>query len=284
VGLKVRIVRPGCFDSGIIENGAALSSNRIDDYSPQWYSMLPANANRPWPPPARPWIMAMTWHDLLFAHWRVPAAVLRPHIPDRLQIDLYKGGAWLGIVPFGMRGTRPRWLPPVPGLSSFPELNVRTYVVAEGKPGVWFFSLDAASRLAVRGARAVYHLPYYDARMSLEKDKEGGVRYQSSRTHHGAAGAELEAYYRPVGEIITAAPGSLESWLTDRYCLYCADRHGRVFRGEIHHPPWPLQAAEAKWQRNTMTEQLGFPLPNESPLLHFSQQIKVVGWFLERVG
>lgn len=245
--------------------------------------MFATNNNRSYPPPLGPWIMAMTWHDLLFAHWPVPEGLLRPHIPGQLQLDLYEGQAWIGIVPFGMRGTRPRWCPAVPGLSSFPELNVRTYVSAGGKPGVWFFSLDAASWLAVRGARALFHLSYFDASMSLVVGSSGEVCYQSTRVHRGAPPAQLEANYRPVGETFHAPPGSLESWLTDRYCLYSADRRGRVFRGEIHHLPWPLQRAEAHWQCNTMTQQLGFQLPDTAPLLHFAKSIDTVAWPLERV-
>jgi uncharacterized protein YqjF (DUF2071 family) len=228
--------------------------------------------------------MHMTWHDLLFAHWPVREGALRQHIPDRLQLDVHQGQAWLGIVPFGMSGTRPRWLPAIPGLSSFPEVNVRTYVLADGKPGVWFFSLDAASKLAVRGARSVYHLPYYDARIQLEIGAEGWVGYRSQRTHRGAPAAELIARYRPTSAAYHAVPGSLESWLTDRYCLYSADRRGRVYRGEIHHPPWPLQTAEAEWEVNTMTQQIGLALPDSAPLLHFARRIDVVAWRLERVG
>jgi uncharacterized protein YqjF (DUF2071 family) len=227
--------------------------------------------------------MAMTWHDLMFAHWSVPADAVRMHIPRQLEIDTRDGQAWLGIVPFGMRGTRLRCTPSLSGISAFPETNVRTYVVAEGKPGVWFFSLDAASRLAVRAARAFFHLMYYDARMRLEIDSQGWVCYQTCRTHRGAAPAELMARYRPMGEPYTAAPGSLDSWLTDRYCLYAADSRGRLFRGEIHHPPWPLQPAEAQWERNTMTAQLGLSLPDTPPLLHFAKRVDVVGWLLERV-
>jgi uncharacterized protein YqjF (DUF2071 family) len=227
--------------------------------------------------------MHMSWHDLLFAHWPVPADVLRQHIPDRLQLDTHEDQAWLGIVPFGMRGTRPRWLPAVPGVSGFPEVNVRTYVLADGKPGVWFFSLDAASRLAVRGARWAYHLPYYDARMSLEKDARGEICYRSVRTHRASPPAELIVRYRPTGAAYQAPPGGFDSWLTDRYCLYCADQRGRVYRGEIHHPPWPLQPAEADWEVNTMSEQIGIKLPDVPPLLHFVQHIDVVGWLLEPV-
>lgn len=225
----------------------------------------------------------MTWHDLLFAHWPVPRASLGMHIPGQLQLDLYQGQAWLGIVPFGMRDTRPRWLPAVQRLSNFPELNVRTYVVAGGKPGVWFFSLDAASRLAVRGARRLFHLPYFDARMALDVKGSGEVSYQSTRVHRGAPPAQFVANYRPVGEAFTALPGSLESWLTDRYCLYAVDGRGQLFRGEIDHAPWPLQRAQADWQCNTMTEPLGLVLPDTAPLLHFAKSITTVAWSLERV-
>jgi uncharacterized protein YqjF (DUF2071 family) len=227
--------------------------------------------------------MAMTWHDLLFAHWPVPAEALRRHIPERLELDLRDGQAWLGIVPFGMAGTRPRLFPPLPGVSNFPELNVRTYVTAEGKPGVWFFSLDAASRLAVRGARWSFHLNYYDAQMRLEQVADGSIRYNSHRTHRGAPPADLVARYRPTGDPYRAAPSHFDSWLTDRYCLYSADRQGRVYRGEIHHPPWPLQPAEAHFESNTMTAPLGLTLPDIPPILHFARRIDVVGWLLERV-
>src|SRR5690349_6710130 len=121
--------------------------------------------HRPWPVPSRPWIMAQNWHELLFAHWRVPVEAVRPLVPQGLEIDLFAGDAWLSVVPFRMSGVRLRGTPALPWLSSFPELNVRTYVCAEGRPGVWFFSLDAASRLAVGVARAWFHLPYFNARM-----------------------------------------------------------------------------------------------------------------------
>jgi uncharacterized protein YqjF (DUF2071 family) len=240
--------------------------------------------NRSYPPPKFPWQMAMTWHDLLFMHWPLEGRLLRPHVPAGLELDLREGSAWLGIVPFGMRGTRPRFFPPFPGLSNFPEINVRTYVIAQGRPGVWFFSLDAASRLAVRGARWFYHLSYYDARMRLELQYDGGVCYQSRRVHRAAPPAKFIGRYRPVGEIFTAVPGSLESWLTDRYCLYAADRKGRLYRGEIDHPPWPLQVGQAEVELNTMHEQLGITLPSTPPLLHFARRIDVHGWYLQRVS
>lgn len=245
--------------------------------------MIESHPNRAWPPPERPWLLAMTWQDLLFAHWPVPETSLRPHIPRRLELETWNGAAWLGIVPFGMVGTRPRWLPAIPGVSNFPELNVRTYITAEGKPGVWFFSLDAASRLAVRGARAFFHLMYYDAQMSQQCRDDGWIHYRSRRTHRGAPPAEFEAIYRPTGQPHVAPPGSFDSWLTDRYCLYSADRRGNVYRAEIHHPPWPLQPAEMQCELNTMTQQLDLALPEISPVLHFAKEMKVVGWLLERL-
>src|SRR6266508_3536850 len=128
--------------------------------------MISDTAHRPWPLPQRPWIMRMQWHDLLFMHWPVNRDALRRYIPPRLEIDTFDGSAWIGVVPFRMSGVVPRLLPPVPYLSAFPELNVRTYVSAEGKPGVWFFSLDAGNPIAVEAARDVFHLPYYNAQMT----------------------------------------------------------------------------------------------------------------------
>ncbi|HZN65846.1 MAG TPA: DUF2071 domain-containing protein [Tepidisphaeraceae bacterium] len=170
---------------------------------------------RPWPTPSRPWAMRMDWHELLFMHWKVPSKLLRPHVPQTLNIEVCEGFAWVGVVPFRMTNVRPRFVPPVPGMSAFPELNVRTYVVPRGtneKPGVWFFSLDATNPLAVRVARWSYHLPYFDARISCNPN--GGVNtptihYSSRRTHKGAPPAELDMDYRPTGKVFHAERGSL---------------------------------------------------------------------------
>ena len=243
---------------------------------------LPDAGHRPWPLPHRPWVLAMQWHDLLFMHWPLPAAVLRPYIPSALVLETFDGAAWLGIVPFRMAGTRPRFVPPLPWVSAFPELNVRTYVTAEGKPGVWFFSLDASNPLAVRGARALFHLPYYDAIMQVEHDGSV-VRYTSTRTHRRAPGATFAGRYRPSGPVLYAAADSLDYWLTERYCLYAADRRGRVWRGNIHHARWPLQPAEADIECNTMADQLQLRLPSGAPLLHFARRLDVVAWTLETV-
>ena len=226
--------------------------------------------------------MAMQWHDLLFMHWPVPPAVLRPSIPPTLALETFDGAAWLGITPFRMAGARPRFVPPLPRLSAFPELNVRTYVTAEGKPGVWFFSLDAGSPLAVRGARTLFHLLYYDAVMVVESSDDV-VQYASTRTHCGAPGATFTRCYRPSGPISYVAADSLEYWLIERCCLYAVDRRGRVWHGNIHHAQWPLQPAEADIARNTMADPLQLRLPSRAPLLHFAQQRDVVAWTLEAV-
>jgi uncharacterized protein len=194
-----------------------------------------------------------------------------------LELDTFDGWAWIGIVPFTMRGVRPRLVPSLPWLSAFCELNVRTYVTVGGKPGVWFFSLDAANPLAVRAARLSFHLPYYDARMRSTRIDDG-VRYESRRTHHLAAPAELSASYRPSGPRQVALPGSHEYWLTARYCLYAAGWNGHPWRGEIDHAPWPLQPAEAEIRRNTMTAPLRITLPDRSPLLHFARRLDVRAW------
>jgi uncharacterized protein YqjF (DUF2071 family) len=240
-------------------------------------------AHRPWPLPTGGWVMAQIWHDLLFAHWPVPQAILRPRIPAQLAIDTFDGQGWLGVVPFRMSGVRLRGTSAVPWLSAFPELNVRTYVVADGKPGVWFFSLDAGNAIAVAIARAWFHLPYFRARMSCE-EAHGWIAYSSERTHRGAASGAWHGHYGPVGEAFSAQPGSLDHFLTERYCLYTAGREGGILRGEIHHAPWPLQAAKAELRKNTMAEAAGFPLPAEPPILHFSKRQDVVVWQPQRLA
>ena len=238
---------------------------------------LEQTAHRPWPLPERPWVIAQSWHHLLFAHWPLDLAVLRRHVPAGLEIDTYDGQAWLGVVPFRMVGVRLRGTPALPWLSAFPELNVRTYVVADGKPGVWFFSLDAGNRIAVAIARAWFHLPYFRARMSCE-EKNGWIEYRCGRAHRGAACGVFQGRYRPTGEVFSAQAGSLEYFLTERYCLYAADPQGRIFRGEIHHAPWPLQRAEAELISNTMPEAAGIYVAPAKPLLHFAKQLDVSVW------
>jgi uncharacterized protein YqjF (DUF2071 family) len=230
-------------------------------------------AHRPWPVPDEPWMHAQTWQDLLFAHWRVDAEALGRLLPPSLGPDAHDGTAWLGITPFRLTHLRLRGLPPLPRISSFPELNVRTYVTVDERPGIWFFSLDSASRVAVEAAKWLYKLPYHQARMSLERDGPY-VRYESARP-----GATFSARYRGVGDAFSAAQGSLEAFLTERYCLYTADG-GRLYRAEIHHPPWSLRRAEASIDLNTVAP---VALPDEAPHLLLAEHLDVVIWSLREV-
>ncbi|NJM40830.1 MAG: DUF2071 domain-containing protein [Anaerolineae bacterium] len=244
---------------------------------------------RPYPAPTMPWVMRQTWHDLLFMHWPVPLEALRPHIPPSLSIDTFDGQAWIAVVPFRMSDIAPRALFPVPWLSVFPELNVRTYVIRDGKPGVWFFSLEAGNSLAVWLARTWFKLPYFHARMKLAPSPVPtgeGLSYVSHRIHPNAPSANFVGSYAPIAPPFEAQPGSLEYFLTARYCLYTtdiADADGRVYRGEIDHPPWPLQLAKAEVRANTMTDWLKITLPDVKPLLHFSRKLVVVVWGLEKI-
>jgi uncharacterized protein YqjF (DUF2071 family) len=239
--------------------------------------ILSRTEHRPYPLPTTPWALFMAWHDLLFMHWPVDESALRPLIPPALGLDTFDGSAWLGITPFYMSGVRPRLLPSVPPLSNFPELNVRTYVTAEDKPGIWFFSLDAGNPVAVRLARATFSLPYFDAEMSC-RSRDGEVSYASVRTHRGAPEARFAGRYRPVGEPFNSRLGTLEHFLTERYCLYSAGQAGNVYRGDIHHHRWPLQRAEAEIEFLAMTEQMGVTLPKTEPLLHFSRRLDTLAW------
>jgi uncharacterized protein YqjF (DUF2071 family) len=233
-------------------------------------------AHRPWDLPQGLWVMTQNWEDLLFAHWLVPMEAMRALVPSGLELDTFEGQPWIGIVPFRMSGVRLRGTPALPGLSAFLELNVRTYVKAGGKPGVWFFSLDAANRVAVEIARAWFHLPYFQARMALEAHGQEMV-YFSLRTDGRGRSERFEAGYACEGAKFRAQPGTLDYFLTERYCLYAQRRNGTILRGEIHHAPWELQRAGAKISVNTMTENLGVSFAGE-PLLHFSKLQQVIVW------
>ncbi len=230
----------------------------------------------------RPWVMGMTWLNLAFLHWRVSAATLEHLIPAGLMLQTFDGSAWLGVVPFRMAGVHAKGLPPIPGTADFLELNVRTYVTDGVRPGVWFFSLDCQNKLAVRGARGAFHLPYMDAQMGESRDG-ATIHHSSRRTHMGEPRADFEATYQPVGESFTSRPGSLEHWLTERYCLYSADAGGNVYRGEINHAPWTLQPATCEIAVNTMAAPLELSLPAQPDLAHFAARLEVKAWLLTRV-
>ncbi|HEY0707276.1 MAG TPA: DUF2071 domain-containing protein, partial [Polyangia bacterium] len=226
--------------------------------------ILPTTDHRPWPLPARPWVGRQSWLDLLFAHWPVPAERLRRFVPPALTVQEFGGTSWVGLVPFRMDNVTGRGLPNLPGLSAFPEMNLRLYVELDGKPGVWFISLDADKRPAVWGARWALNLPYFAAAMSLRQNG-ADVIYDSARRGHGARVA-FRGTYRPTSAPAPARPGSLEHFLAERYCLYNQRRDGAIQRLEIHHLPWPLQTAAAEIRENTVLSGQGVPTTDEAPL------------------
>ena len=234
-------------------------------------------AHRPWALPPGPWVMSQSWRNLLFVHWRVPARDLRARVPGPLEIDEYGGSAFVALTPFWLADLHIRFMPPIPGVSSFPELNLRTYVRLDDKPGVYFFSLDAGSRFAVASARALYRLPYHHAEMSVER--EGDAFRFRSRREDGSA--ELSCSYAPTGPVFEPQHGSLEHFLTERYALYTVLRDGKVMRAEIHHPPWRLQVAEADIETNTVALAEDVPLPNAAPVVHFSKRQDTLVWLPE---
>ena len=223
--------------------------------------------------------MGQTWHDLMFAHWAVEPAALRRVMPASIPLDTWNGKAWIGVTPFAIGGAHPRGIPPPPALASFPELNVRTYATIDGRPGIYFLSLDAASFAAVFGARRLYRLPYFRASMRIDVDGSGTVTYDSRRLH--GPRADFRATYGPTGPARAAKPGTLDWWLAERYCLYTVDEQQRPMRADIHHPPWPLQPATAEISRNTMLAPYGIELTGD-PLLHFARRQDVLIWPLVR--
>lgn len=237
--------------------------------------ILNVTGHRPWPMPARAWVMTQTWNDLLFAHWPVSAAIMRELVPAPFELDLFDGQAWVGIVPFHMTNVVPRFVPALPWVSAFPELNVRTYVRVGDTPGVYFFSLDAASAVAVGTARALLNLPYYAASMTVTP-RAGTIHYQSRR--ETAPAAAFTANYRGLGDHHTPSPGTLEYFLTERYCLYALNHRHVAYRLDIHHPPWTVESATAQISINTMAEAAGIQLPAIAPLLHFAKRQDMVCW------
>lgn len=238
--------------------------------------------HRPWPLPNGPWVMAQKWRQLLFAHWPVPLEALRPLVPAPLEIETYGGKAWVGVVAFRLSGIRLRGAPEVGLVSHFPEVNVRTYVTLGGKPGVYFMSLDAENPLALAIARPFFRLAYYDADVSFRESKSG-IHFSSKRTQRNAPPAEFSTTYRPCSPPHKSQPGTLEHWLTERYCYYSVSRSRKVYRCETHHLPWGLQRAEACIEKNTLLSSHGFELPEREPLLHYARYMEARIWPLRRV-
>jgi uncharacterized protein len=210
-------------------------------------------------------VMHQTWDKLLFMHWPIDIARLRPLIPSGLEIDTWNGTAWLGITPLTIYSMRPPFLPAVPLVSSTHELNIRTYVFRDNVPGVWFFSLDASNWLAVFGARLGYSLPYFHSRISLTE--EGNRIHFDSRRSPSTTPAELHATWQAGSRLPETSPDTLDFFLTERYCLYSASRRG-LYRARIHHRPWPLCTAHLEAFRSTVAAADGLVDPAGEPVLH----------------
>jgi uncharacterized protein len=238
-------------------------------------SSLEETAHRPWTLPGRSWVLGQTLDDQLFAHWRVSSGDVREHLPDGLDVDEYDGSAWIGVTPFAVTAFRGRGLLPLPLVSSFLELNVRTYVTRDDRPGIWFLSLDASSPLVVEAARRLYRLPFFRATITLRR-RGGRIAYDCARDD----GRAFSGSYGPSGGRFSADPGSLEHFFTERYCLYAEDG-GHLFRADVHHRPWPLQPADATIELNTMPPD--WLRLEGDPVLHYSARQDVLIWPLEEV-
>lgn len=240
--------------------------------------LLETVEHRPWPLPAGPWVMTQTWHDLLFAHWPVDPDAVQPLVPQGVEVDTCDGKAWLGLVVFRLSAVRLRFLPQVPLVASFPEINVRTYVTSNGKPGVQFLSLDVQNPVVTAIGKNWFRLAYHNARVRFRK-RGDRVQFECRRKESHGAPAAFSAAYEPSSPQFTARQGTLEHWLTERYCYYASDRQGRTFRCEIHHPPWPLHPATANITENTMALSHGIELPATEPLLHYARQMRALLWW-----
>ncbi len=236
-------------------------------------------------------VMTQTWQDLLFLHWRVPVETLRSLIPAALDLDTFKGEAYVGLVPFTMRNVRPLPFPAFAPLSNFHEINVRTYVRFQGEaPGVWFFSLDASNRIAVQISRRLFHLPYYFAKIGLEKREQEGqspvFSYSSERVQPGskalhAVSAHVE--YTPLCLPCASEPGSLSAFLAERYLLY-SEARGKLYRGQVHHSPYPLQPAQVFTLADSLVKEAGVSVLDSPPLAHYADRVDVEIFPLHRVS
>lgn len=241
---------------------------------------LAVTHHRPWPLPKKPHRWRQQWLDLLFAHWHIPSSLIQPIIPKPLVLEQEDGMAWIAVVPFKMADVAPRFLPAIPGLSAFPEINLRAYVHYQGKPGVWFFSLDASQPIAVWAAKRMFHLPYFQSKIQMTMQQDA-VRYDSLRQN--TTNARFSGVYRGKGKVFLSEKGSIEHLLTERYCMYAQNKSGQLFRTEVHHEPWPLQHAELQIQHLELTQWLGFELTSPPDLLHFSKGVRVIAWQPERI-
>lgn len=246
------------------------------------YEYLIRTSHQPRPLPAGRWAMTQRWNDLLYAHWPIPEAKIAALLPEGLQVDTFQGSAWLGVVPFWLDRIKFRGLPTLPGIRRFPDLNMRTYVRDEHTrtPGVYFFSLDASSLLAVGVARTFFHLPYHWAEMRLEQKSEREFSFYSRR-RLCTEQVLFKARYRGLGptrKLAECRTGTLEHFLMERHCLFSRNLAGQTVQANLHSITWPLEEAEAEIECNDLATSIGIQLPNQEPVLHYSRRLAVYIW------
>jgi len=231
----------------------------------------------PFPMPNRSFALSQEWRDLTFMHWKVDPKRLKPHLPDGLEIDFFQGDAYVGVIPFVMKNVRPKSLPSVPGISTFAEFNIRTYVVKDGQPGVFFLTLDAKSLMTCFYAPRAYGLAYRYAKAKVKKQGET-LHWHSRRTSDGV---QLIGSSTPSGSIQTADSATLEHFLFERYCLY-TEHKGCLRRAYVYHQPWNFHEAEVNLETNSLLESYDMGLDVLAPdLVHYSKGLPVKTWSIE---
>lgn len=239
-------------------------------------------AHRSWPLPSANWIMKQSWRNLLFIHWPIQPELLRPYIPPSLQLDIFNGSAWLSVVVFDMIGIYPRGCSSVSLTPKFSEVNVRTYVQYEGKPGVYFLSLDVGDWASLHIAKKWYRLPYYHAVTSIRKIGQT-FHYESIRKGKSTTSITSKGTYTPVSDVFFSRKETLEHWLTERYCLYSTDQKANLYCGEIHHRPWPLQQTEIEITSHTLFHPYHIDVKDVQPVYHFSKGIDTLFWNIKKI-
>lgn len=240
-------------------------------------------SHRPWPLPSKKWIMKQTWKNLFFAHWPIPVEYLRPYIPSSLHIDTFDGSAWLGVVAFEMEGIYFRGLKAMSVTPKFTEINVRTYVHFNGKPGVYFLSLDVGDRASLLIASRWYRLPYQPAQITFKREKDT-FHIQSIRNQKTINPIEFMGEFVPLSDVYYPQKGTLDHWATERYCLFSTDKLGKqLYCGEIHHSAWPIQKVEGAIDRNSLFTPFQLRPSETKPIVHYSRGLDTLFWNIKRI-